>query len=134
MVTYPVFKNSYTNVVYYLMDHNPVLAEYLVEKVPLSLLDRSVFDALIQKHVETRQKYRKTSLLSNMSHLPSQVAFYDAVKTLANIYTFGSENIQPNYYRANKYIRLLKLMKKDKDASLLSQHIQKQKKNKSLKQ
>ena len=105
------FASSYMNVVLYLSERDPVLAEYLLARFPHFLeMDQNTFDRVKRN---TNKWLKKAELSSTKQQkmaskiLPYGI-FVDSVYNLAKVYTYGSESIPRNVYRANKFIRILK--------------------------
>ena len=105
------FTLSYMNVVLYLSERDPVLAEYLLARFPHFLqMDQKTFDKVKRNTNKWLKKVsfedgKKKQAASKI--LPYDV-FVDSVYNLARVYTYGSEGIPSNAYRANKFIRILK--------------------------
>lgn len=129
MVDYNTFQYHYTNFLYYLTEHNPILAEYYAAKAPFPL-NQDLSNTLIRKKIQTKQKYKNFSLLKTPTLF---LTFPNSIKLLATVYTYGSNNIQPNFYRALKYIRMLRLLGDENYANQLTTHIYNQRKRKSSK-
>lgn len=106
------FSSSYMSVVLYLSETDPVLAEYLLARFPHFLeTNQSVFVKVKRNTNKWLQKVRfqQQDTKEKLKNLPYDV-FLNSVYDLARVYTYGSRNIPRNTYRANKFIRILKLM------------------------
>lgn len=104
------FTISYMNVVLYLSERDPMLAEYLLARFPHFLqMDQKISDKVKRNTGKWLKKVRfqdgKQTMVSKI--LPYDV-FVDSVYNLARVYTYGSDGIPSNVYRANKFIRILK--------------------------
>jgi hypothetical protein len=99
----------------YLKDHDLTLAEYYEGKYPLEQ------QAILRKKIQTQKKYKKVHV-SKQELVSSYDQFLKAVRVLAQVFTFGSGNIQPNIYRARKYIRILRLGGDEPTAEKLTKH------------
>lgn len=95
------FINSYQNVLTYLSTRHPVMAEYLYDNLPLQLKKKG--------HVKEQGKHVLQPLTQKTSTFPLN-KFLDSVHQVAVIFSHGADNIPPNFYRANKFIRILKIM------------------------
>lgn len=107
------FPTHYRNILLYLKDHDLTLAEYYDGKYPLEQ------QAILRKKIQTQNKYKHVSKQELVS---SYDQFLQAVRILAQVFTFGSGNIQPNIYRARKYIRILRLGGDEPTAEKLTKH------------
>ena len=114
METKTSFPNHYRNVLLYLKDHDLTLAEYYEGKYPLEK------QTILRKKIQNQKKYKHVSKQELVS---SYDQFLKAVRVLAEVFTFGSENIQPNIYRARKYIRILRLGGDEQSAEKLTKHL-----------
>lgn len=132
MISADQFQNSYQDVVSYLCTKDPVFANYLVAKLPSSFhLDPQLLLYLkrLPKH---RQALLKKQQIKPIPLIPLQ-DFTNAVDTLATTYTYGTDNVAPNEYRAYKYIRMMKLIGDDRFKELRQNLNEEKKKNKSVK-
>lgn len=116
--TMTTFPTHYRNFLLYLKDHNLALAEYYMSKFPLP----QQAQAIRRKKIQT-QKQSKTLSKQQLVSSSSYDDFLKAVEVLAEVSIFGSGNIQPNPYRARKYIRMLRLAGKDVSADRLTHHL-----------
>ena len=100
------------NVVLYLSERDPVLAEYLLARFPHFLkVDQGAFYRVKRN---TNKWLKNVRFQDGDQHavskdLPYDV-FVDAVCNLARVYTYGIGKIPRNVHRANKFIRILKLL------------------------
>lgn len=113
------FATSYTNVIEYLSDRDPMFAEYLVARMPKSVK--------MDPKVLLRMKKNKQTWLARKSQAPQSLdfvvpftTFTDSVYYFADLYTKGSDTmkIPPNKYRANKFKRILKILGDDRYKTL----------------
>lgn len=129
------FTISYMNVVLYLSERDPMLAEYLLARFPHFLqMDQKVFDKVKRNTSKWLKKVRfqdgKPAIMSKV--MPYDV-FVDSVYNLARVYTYGSEGIPRNVYRANKFIRIGKLMQREDERFWILQKENNQRKIKKMK-
>jgi hypothetical protein len=113
MMTYDEFIDSYNNVLSYLSNKDPVFTEYLISNLPhpLQVSQQVLKKARKQKKSwleKSKQKISKKSV-EKLSILPSG-RFNDSLYNIGCVYTYGSGNIVPNFYRAEKYTRVMKLL------------------------
>lgn len=102
------FIGSYQNVVSHLARTHPVMAQYLVGALPPQLKRKSNLDMIVRGHQRVLEK--PTQQLPRIS----KAEFQDSTHQLASIFTYGSRGIAPNPYRANKFIRILRIMGDDR--------------------
>ena len=111
------FASSYMSVVLYLSEKDPMLAEYLLARFPHFLeMDQNTFDRVKRN---TNKWLKKAEISSTKQQkMASKIlpydTFVDSVYNLAKVYTYGSESIPRNVYRANKFIRILKRLKDER--------------------
>ena len=120
------FTSSYMIVVLYLSERDPVLAEYLLARFPHFLeMDKKTFDRVKQNTNKWLKKsevsYTKQKMASKI--LPYDI-FADSVYNLARVYTYGSNSTPRNVYRANKFIRILKLLEDERFQTLQKENNQ----------
>jgi hypothetical protein len=118
------FAGSYMNVVLYLSERDPVMAEYLLARFPPFLeIDPNI---VIRVKRNTNNWMKKVRFMNEGGDkqkdavLPYDV-FSDSVYHLARIYTHGTDRIPRNDYRANKFIRILKLLGDERHRKLQEQ-------------
>jgi hypothetical protein len=104
------FTTSYMNVVLYLSERNPVLAEYLLARFPHFLqMDQDTFYKIKKNTNKWLKKVQfEDGQKTTVSKILPYDVFVDAVYNLARVYTYGTDNVPRNVYRANKFIRILK--------------------------
>lgn len=129
------FTISYMNVVLYLSETDPMLAEYLLARFPHFLqMDQKIFDKVKRNTSKWLKKVRfqdgKPTMVSKV--MPYDV-FMDSVYNLARVYTYGTDNIPSNVYRANKFIRIGKQMQKEEKKFRILQKENNQRKIKKMK-
>lgn len=124
------FKDHYTKLIFYLTDHNPVLAEYYAKRSPIPI-DQDVLDNIIKKNIQMKTKYNNLSVLKQHK-IPTLDQFYHDINNLAIIFTYGYGNIKPNFYRAIDYIRILRLLGNEKYADSLTTFLYKQRNKKTV--
>lgn len=128
------FTISYMNVVLYLSERDPMLAEYLLARFPHFLqMDQKVFDKVKRNTSKWLKKVRFQDGNTIMSKVMPYDVFVDSVYNLARVYTYGSEGIPSNVYRANKFIRIGKLMQNKDERFLILQRENNQRKIKKMK-
>lgn len=104
------FTRSYIDVVDYISNKDPIFAEYLLAKFPSSLkMDPRTRDNVFNKKTQWLSGRGNNSGQSSSVVIPYDT-FNQSVYELAKVYTDGSDGVQRNYHRANKFIRILKLL------------------------
>lgn len=129
------FVSSYSDMLSYLSVKNPMFTEYLIEKFPGSL-------ELPPQVSVNAKKQKKNWLMKGSAAIyqdkvrvltpPLMDVFQSSIYRLACVYTYGSNNIIPNFERAGKYIRILKLLGDDRYKQL-GKEINKRKKERNEK-
>lgn len=128
------FTSSYMNVVLYLSERDPVLAEYWMARFPHFLqMDEKVFDKVKRNTSKWLKKVRFQDGKQGVSKVVPYDVFVDSVYNLARVYTYGAGGIPNNVYRANKFIRIGKLMGKDDERFRVLQKENNQRKIKKMK-
>jgi len=118
------FTNSYMNVVLYLSETDPVMAEYLLARFPPFLeMDPNI---VIRVKRNTNNWMKKVRSMNDGGDKQKNMVllydvFSDSVYHLARTYTHGTDRIPRNMYRANKFIRILKLLGDDRHRKLQEQ-------------
>lgn len=136
MMTYDNFMGSYNDVLFYLSDKDPLFTEYLVAKLPHPLQVEKPILKRVRKQkntwlAESRKKVSKNNI-QKLSK-PLSVSFNNSVYNIACVYTYGTNNIVPNFDRAYKYIRMLKLLKDDRYIELRKEiNTRKRKRNQKI--
>lgn len=123
------FASSYMSVVLYLSEKDPMLAEYLLARFPHFLeMDQNTFDRVKRNTnkwlKKTEISYTKPKQQKMASKILPYGIFVDSVYNLAKVYTYGSESIPRNVYRANKFIRILKLLEDERYQTLQKENNQ----------
>lgn len=127
MITADQFHDSYQDVVSYLSTKDPVLANYLVAKLPSSFQIEPQLLLYLKQFPKRQQK----KVVTPLSIVPVG-EFVNAVDTLATTYTYGTDNIAPNEYRAYKYGRMMKLLGDDRFKKI-KENLNEEKKKKKIK-
>lgn len=98
------FINSYQNVVFHLREKHPAMAEHLYEILPQQLKTGRV------KWVVREPGQRAPRpLTQKIPNLPMD-QFLNSLHQVALLFTYGMDKVPPNPYRANKFIRIMKIM------------------------
>lgn len=127
------FTVSYMNVVLYLSERDPMLAEYLLARFPHFLqMDQKVFDKVKRNTNRWLKRARFQDGKKIMKVLPYDV-FIDSVYNLAKVYTYGTDSIPSNVFRANKFIRIGNLLKIEDERFRILQKENNQRKIKKMK-
>lgn len=113
------FTTSYTKVIEYLSERDPMFAEYLVARMPKSVK----IDSKVLLRIKKNKKNwlgRKSQVSQSPDFVLPYTTFTDSVYYFADLYTNGSSamKIAPNKYRANKFKRILKILGDDRYKSL----------------
>lgn len=117
---YKKFTNAYMNEVLYWSRNDPVYAEYLLARFPPFLQkDQRTYIAIKNNTGNWLNKKSKTQ--NNAVITPRVIdrdLFTNSVYGLARVYTYGSKEIPANTYRANRFIRILKILGDDRHQEL----------------
>lgn len=125
--------NAYTDIVIHYSETDPIFAEYLLSELPDVLQKQmGVIHNKSMKQIVKQGKqnwlHKGTSTIQEQRKPVNYNQFVDAVKTLATTYTDSIPNSVPqNIYRANRFIRMLRILKRQmKQANLESEikHLQ----------
>lgn len=113
MMAYDDFIDSYNNVISYLSNKDPIFTEYLISNLPhpLQVSQQVLEKAKIQKK-NWLKKSKQNISKNSVEKLPtlSSDQFKNSLYNIACVYTYGSNNIAPNFYRAGADARILKLL------------------------
>lgn len=113
MMAYDDFIDSYNNVLSYLSNKDPVFTEYLIANLPYPLqVSQQVLKKVKTQKKNWLEKSKQKISKNSVEKLPtlSSDQFNNSLYNIACVYTYGSNNIVPNFYRADKYARILKLL------------------------
>lgn len=130
------FTSSYMNMVLYLSQRDPVFAEYLLARFPPFLSVNPDVAFMMERNRKkwlNNVRFNIGGFLKEKCSIPYDV-FVDSVYHLAHIYTVGSQTIPRNVYRANKFIRILKILEDNRYRNLEKQNNQRKRKKKSSQQ
>lgn len=108
MISSEQFLISYQDVILYLSTKDYIFANYLVAKLPSSFTLEPQLLLFLKKQSKAKKDVLSTD--KQALSIPANQEFTDALYRLAQINIDGSENVSSNFYRANKYVRILKLM------------------------
>lgn len=113
------------NEVLYWSKNDPVYAQYLLARFPPFLQkDQSTYIAIKQN---TGKWLKKTATTPQNAVITPRVIdrdlFTEAVYGLARVYTYGSKEIPANTYRANRFIRILKILGDERHQELRNEVI-----------